>query len=327
MLIFPVFIPHRGCPQACIYCDQYQISGVHEPDWNLLKPQIQNFCSLHQLEDKEIAFYGGSFTCLPKRIQIELFDYITPFLNDTTHIRISTRPDGISESILEYSISRGVKTVELGVQDFDDDVLVLTQRGYNRKLALAACKLVKDLGMKLSIQLMPGLPGYSKTSLSHTIEDTITIMPDYVRIYPTIVIAGTPLEKLYRNGEYTPLSLEEALEDTVRMVQSFESNGIKVIKIGLTGIEEEQVIAGPFHSSFGELVKAEIYIGKILQNYEPGQVLNICKSDTSLLLGHQKEYLTRIKYQLNQSAIKVNVSESLMKGEFQYTEAEEFELW
>ncbi len=327
MLIFPLFIPHRGCPQTCIYCDQYQISGVVNPDWDFLLLQLKRFCHLHFQEEKEIALYGGSFTCLPLLQQAELYDKILPFLDDNTHLRYSTRPDGISPAILRESFFRGVRTIELGVQDFNDHVLEMTHRGYHREQALSACKMVKSFGLKLSVQLMPGLPGYDSSVLSSMIEDTISVHPDYVRIYPTIVIAGTPLEVMYHNGEYTPLTLNNALNDTSLMIDRFEAVGIKVIKIGLTGVQESNVIAGPFHHSFGELVRSESYIKKILSRFEPQLVLSISKMDMSLLLGHKKEYLTRIKHHFNLSSIKIKLSESLKKGEFQCLETDEFLIW
>jgi histone acetyltransferase (RNA polymerase elongator complex component) len=327
MLIFPLFIPHRGCPQTCIYCDQYQISGVLEINWSYLQSQLANFCHIHQNEEKEIAFYGGSFTCLPHESQNELYSIVTPFLDEQTHIRYSTRPDGISEDILKNSFLRGVRTVELGIQDFSDQVLDMTQRGYTRQQALDACKSVKQSNLELSVQLMPGLPGYCASSLQSTIEDTISIKPEYVRIYPTIVIAGTPLEKMFRDGDYSPLSYETALKDVCLMVEQFEASGIKVIKIGITGIDKECVIAGPYHQSFGEMVRSEIFIQKILSKHVPDLVLTISKMDVSLLKGHKKEYLTRIKSMYNQSDIKIRVSDTLNKGEFQYIETEDFILW
>jgi histone acetyltransferase (RNA polymerase elongator complex component) len=327
MLIFPIFIPHRGCPQSCIFCDQYQISGVIDPDWNDLQKQLKAYCRLHQDEDKEIAFYGGSFTCLPEQEQNELYDKVQLFIDDKTHLRYSTRPDGITKEILQAGYSRGVRTVELGIQDFNDTVLQKSYRGYDREKALEACRSVKANGLKLSVQVMPGLPGYNSSANERTIEDTISVQPDYVRIYPTIVIKGTPLETLYLKGEYSPLDLSSAIAITCEMVERFEAYGITVIKVGLTGIEKSQVVAGPFHPAFGELVRAEMFIKKIVSVHIPNQVLNISKKDISLLLGNKKEYLTKIKHKYNQSAIKINVSEFLEKGEFRYTNTNEFVLW
>jgi histone acetyltransferase (RNA polymerase elongator complex component) len=327
MLIFPLFIPHIGCPQTCIYCDQYQISGIKRLDWNSIFPSIRNFCHLHPQEEKEIAFYGGSFTCLPQQAQKELYDRVAPFLDKKTYLRYSTRPDGISTDILQESFKRGVRTIELGIQDFSDHVLVKSQRGYDRKHALWACKLVKASGLKLSVQIMPGLPGYNSLSLAQTIEDTISVQPDYVRIYPTIVIAGTALETMYHNGEYTPLDFETALRDVCLMVDRFEMSGIKVIKIGLTGMEPTRITAGPYHPSFGEIVRAERYIQRIVLKHDPNLILTISKKDISLLLGHKKEYLTRIKHEFNKSTIKIKISDTVNKGEFLYSNAEEFVLW
>jgi histone acetyltransferase (RNA polymerase elongator complex component) len=206
-------------------------------------------------------------------------------------------------------------------------VLQLTRRGYDREQALEACRLVKTSGLKLSVQLMPGLPGYDSTSLADMIADTIAVQPDYVRIYPTIVIEGTPLADMYHREEYTPMSFESAIRDVCFMVNKFELAGIKVIKIGLTGIERSHAIAGPYHPSFGEIIKAEQYVQKILNKFESNMVLTISKMDVSLLLGHKKEYLTRIKHHYKQSTLKIKVSEFLKKGEFLYSESKDYVLW
>lgn len=285
------------------------------------------FCHRHKDIDKEIAYYGGSFTCLPLNSQLDLYDKITPFLDEKTFLRYSTRPDGINDQVLSLSKSKHVRTIELGIQDFDDHVLLATQRGYTREIALQACKQVKANDIRLSIQLMPGLPGYSAERFEQTIRDTIAVVPDYVRIYPTLVIKGTPLEQMYRDGCYQPLTLESAMSDVSSIVEKLESAGITVIKVGLSGIEKSQVVAGPFHPAFGELVRAEIYTGRIIQAYETDKVLEISVKDRSLLLGNQKEYLTRIKHKLKQTTLKVKVTDTLHKGEFRLISDIDFESW
>ncbi|HPT71131.1 MAG TPA: radical SAM protein [Candidatus Cloacimonadota bacterium] len=327
MLIFPIFIPHEGCPQTCIYCDQYQITHVVKPNWDILKDQIAQFCRKHQSEYKEIAFYGGSFTCLQEEYQHYLIQQVTHFIDDRTFLRYSTRPDGIDHSILTDSYSKGVRTVELGIQDFNEQVLAASERGYTRQEAIDACLLVKESGMKLSVQLMPGLPGYSKETLTQTIADTLTVRPEFIRIYPTIVIQGTPLERMYRSDQYQPLSLDDAIQDAALMAETFEKGGITVIKIGLTGIDDSHVVAGPFHQAFGELVRAELYMKRIIQTYEPGKVLEISKKDVSLLLGNKKEYLTRMKKIIKQNNLMVIISDILEKGEFRYVSDTNCELW
>ena len=196
MKILPIFIPHLGCPFNCVYCDQHLITKTNHINPKEITKRIKNFCRKNAaIRDKEIAFFGGTFTNLPIEKQKELFDLTKPFLSQIFGIRISTRPDFIDDNILKLSKENKVKVIELGIQSFSDDVLSASKRGYNAKTAISACNSIKKHNFKLGIQLMPGLPDFSEKSIIETVKITIRIQPDFVRIYPTIVLKKTVLEK------------------------------------------------------------------------------------------------------------------------------------
>ncbi|OQY37792.1 MAG: hypothetical protein B6226_04655, partial [Candidatus Cloacimonetes bacterium 4572_65] len=185
MFVYPIFLPLEGCPFRCIYCDQYAITGEDNYTLDSHIEDIARFCSYHKGEDKEIAFFGGTFTSLPIKWQEEQFKKLLPFLDETTFIRYSTRPDCITQADIDLGKRYNLRTIELGIQDFSDEVLKKSCRGYGQEIAVDGCNLVKRNGINLGIQLMPGLPGYSVESAKETVKTTLDIAPKYVRIYPT----------------------------------------------------------------------------------------------------------------------------------------------
>lgn len=264
----PIFIPHQGCPFQCVYCDQKIIASKYEaPTLLEVSETIERHLATIPSGDAEveIAFFGGSFTAIAREMQEVYLRVAAPFLEDerVTGIRISTRPDCIEPEILAFLWRYGVRTIELGVQSMDDQVLKMSARGYLAADVFKACHLVHDHGFKLGIQLMIGLPGDDWTRDMQTTKMAITIKPDMVRIYPTVVIAGTSLEQAFHEGGYAPLELGDAVTICKEMYLRFVAAGIPVIRMGLqTGEElrrEGSVVAGPFHPSFGELVQQDLF--------------------------------------------------------------------
>ena len=221
--------------------------------------------------EKEVAFFGGTFTGIDKRIQEGYLATVKPYIDRglIDGIRLSTRPDYINEKILDLLLKYGVTTIELGVQSLDDEVLAKSERGYKSNIVEAASTLIKSYGFKLGIQIMPGLPGSSNKTDYETAEKVLKIKPDMVRIYPTLVINNTKLEKMYYNNEYSPMELKEAIIRVLPIMVLFELSDINIIRVGLQPSDdlcEEGVIkAGPFHPAFKETIETEIY-GRFLRS-------------------------------------------------------------
>ncbi len=327
MKIFPVFIPHFGCPFRCIYCNQKFITKIEEPFFDDIKNRIENFCKNNSGIEKEIAFFGGTFTRLSKDEQRKCFELIKPFETEISGIRISTRPDSINNEILTFCKENNIKTIELGIQSFDDDVLTASHRGYDAKTALKSCELIKSYKFNLGVQLMPGLPKFSANSLKNTINSTIDAAPHFVRIYPTIVLSGTELENIFKSGKYLPLTMEEAIRTTSQMIQRFEEKNIKIIKVGLhSDIEEKYIVAGPYHHAFGELVRAEILKNKILKDFED-KTLMISSSDVSLFKGFNSKMLNDLKQRTKLKNIPIKISSKLEKNRFLFTDKQPDYIW
>lgn len=261
-----LFVPHMGCPHQCSFCNQKTISGsvtpltCEEVTETLKKAALDG----NDPQNTEIAFFGGSFTAIPYKYMLSLLEAAYPFVKDGTFagIRVSTRPDAIDEQVLDVLKKHGVTAIELGAQSTDADVLLLNRRGHTREDIINASHLIKSRGFSLGLQMMTGLLGDSDEKALKTCEDIISLNPDTVRIYPTVVLEGTALGEMYKKGEYMPQSLENAVTLCAKLLREFYRTGIKVIRLGLHsgGNVEEGFIAGPYHPAFGELCESRIYL-------------------------------------------------------------------
>jgi len=253
--IYPIFIPHVGCPFTCIYCDQRKITHSNNLDWDSTLYNVERFIKKHSGIEKEIAFFGGTFTCLTNDEMMAYCDRLLPLFDSQTFFRISTRPDAINKDILLFLRECRARTIELGVQSFSDVELLACGRGYASETAIIACRLVKEYNFRLSIQLLIGLPSADMVTYNDTLRVLCDLHPDYVRLYPLLVLADTQLGSMFLNGEYQPLELDEAIRICQIFYDKCIENGIKVIKIGLhSDIDKSDVIAGPYHPRFGEFV-------------------------------------------------------------------------
>lgn len=266
-VILSFFIPHLGCTSNCVFCNQKTITGHRSsPDIGEVVRTIKD--RLRDLPADvpcEVAFYGGSFTALPWDHQKSYLQAVRPFVqNGQIHgIRLSTRPDALDGPEIDRLAGYGVKTIELGVQSLDREVLRASGRDYDPSLVGEVSSLIKEKGLILGHQLMIGLPGSDLAKELETVAAVIRIKPDVARIYPTVVLKRTPLARLYEQGQYKPLSLQEAVETALLMLTQLEKAGIKIIRMGLQPTPELQgsgeMLAGPFHPSFGELVQSEVF--------------------------------------------------------------------
>ena len=263
MSILPIFIPHAGCPHQCVFCNQKRISGQSSATVQNAQRQIEKWLTwLKPSQENEAAFYGGSFTGLEPQLQEDLLNLTDTLLENGSigRVRCSTRPDYIDKPRLERLKKHAVTTVELGVQSLDPRVLLVAERGHTVEQVYEAMQLLKEQGFTTGMQLMVGMPEQSFASLQYTVAQTLALAPDLVRIYHLLVVKDTPLAQKYIEGSYTPLSLDEAVEQSAYAYRQFTEAGIRVIRIGLQADDElctpGNILAGPFHPSMGELVKS-----------------------------------------------------------------------
>ncbi|WFA09789.1 radical SAM protein [Tissierella sp. Yu-01] len=264
--IIPIFVPHFGCPHDCIFCNQKKITGLST---NVTQEEVEKTILEYLGYFKkdafiEVAFYGGSFTAIDLETQSNLLEIPYKFKKDglINEIRLSTRPDAIDEEVLKNLKKYEVDTIELGVQSLDEDVLAVSERGHTSDVVYYSSKLIRDYGFNLGLQMMVGLPLDSFQKSLYTCHEFIKLKPDCVRIYPTLVVKDTYLEKQYNEGYYKPLDLNKAIDQTSIFLMYFYINNINVIRVGLQPTENIQlgrdVVAGPFHAAFRQLVEANI---------------------------------------------------------------------
>ena len=249
--IIPIFVPHLGCPHNCVFCNQMRISG-HEKA--ATKEDVYE--ATKGYKDCQVAFYGGSFTAIPKEQQIELLSAANGF-----DIRLSTRPDAIDEEILSCLKKYGVSTIELGAQSMDDEVLRLSGRGHMSKDVENASNMIKDAGFKLILQMMTGLPGDSEEKTINTARKIADLNPDGVRIYPTVIVRDTPLFVMWQKGLYREHTVEEAVEWCSKILPIFDEKNIPVIRLGLNPTDDlsgGDAVGGAYHPALGELVRSRI---------------------------------------------------------------------
>lgn len=265
--IIPIFVPHYGCPHDCVFCNQKKITGLST---NVTPKDVERIIEEHLStfnpeSTKEVAFYGGSFTAIDMDIQKELLEIPFNYKREgkIDGIRLSTRPDCIDEIVLKNLKYYLVDTIELGVQSLDESVLIESGRGHSTQDVYIAANLIKEFGFNLGLQMMVGLPSDNFEKVIHTCKQFVALSPYCVRIYPTLIIKDTYLEKQYFEGQYSPISLEEAIDLCSILLMLFQINNIDVIRIGLQPTENIQmgkdVVAGPFHPAFRQMVETNIY--------------------------------------------------------------------
>lgn len=302
----PVFVPHKGCPFDCVFCNQKRITGkTNDVSAETVVGIIEEYLTTLPKDGCRIetAFFGGSFTGIPIEEQSELLAAAKTYI-DTGRIhgiRLSTRPDYISRPILDNLKKYGVTTIELGVQSMDDEVLVKSGRGHTKEQVKDAVKLIREYDFTLGLQMMTGLVGDTDEKSIKTAKEIIALKPDIVRIYPTLTIKDTHLETMYLNGEYTPQTVDEAVELCKKLVLMFEDNNITVIRLGLQSTDEicenGSVVAGPVHSSFGELVESSIYYDIISKSLSEGDkaVVYVNSKEISKAVGNKRSNILKLK--------------------------------
>jgi histone acetyltransferase (RNA polymerase elongator complex component) len=321
-IIIPIFIPHLGCPFDCIYCNQRTIAAQQEvPDPAQVSRIIEDHLqTVPPTASVEVAFFGGSFTALSLADQELYLQAVQPFFptGRVKGIRVSTRPDCIDGEVLDLLADYRVGMIELGVQSMDDLVLTRSARGYLARDVCLSTELIKDKRLDVGIQLMIGLPGDNYRRSMETTRRVIAMRPAVVRIYPTLVIAGTALARMWAGQEYEALSLEAAVNTCRDMFLSFQKEDIKVIRMGLFPGEELRqegnVLAGPFHPSFGELVEQGIFLNQarrlimtFRQQLEPAADLELFVNsrDLSKMSGPHRNNLTLLSQEFGLGSLRL----------------------
>lgn len=311
--ILPIFVPHAGCPNDCVFCNQKRISG------SLLPASAETVrAAVSELEPAsgyELAFYGGSFTAIPETEQEVLLAAVIPARKSgaVSTIRVSTRPDAVTEEKLARLRFYGVETVELGAQSMCDEVLLRSGRGHTSEDTVKAAKLVKDTGFMLILQMMTGLPSSDDALDIQTARAIAALRPDGVRIYPTVIIQNTPLEELWRAGKYQEHTVEDAVRVCARILPIFDDAGIPVIRLGLNPSDELSggaAVAGAYHPALGELVRSRLWRNKaeaILSGALPGAdvVLGVSQNRVSVMTGQHRANLSYLQERFALRSLRV----------------------
>ena len=313
----PVFVPHKGCPHDCVFCNQKKITGHTEETTpesvkQIIEQYLESISANSEEKYIEVAFFGGSFTGIEEDIQKSLMQVASSYLseNKVQGIRCSTRPDYINAENLAMLKSYGMSFIELGVQSTDESVLSLANRGHSFDDVKRACALVKDSGISLGLQMMTGLPGDTIEKSINTARDIISLKPDCVRIYPTLVMEGTHLMDMYKSGEYIPFDLDKTVDLCAQLLTMFHSANIPVIRLGLQTTDNinADTVAGPYHPAIGELCTGRIFRNAIEKHFDGNTTVRVHPSMVSPAVGHKgenKEYF-RCKYGIDLKVIPDN---------------------
>lgn len=345
--IIPIFIPHYGCGYDCVFCNQNKITGVKSiPSYEEVESKIDKWlstlrpiseASFNYAKTVELAFYGGSFTGIPMEVQSSYLDIAKRYkeLGRIDKIHLSTRPDYIDENILENLKRHSVDTIELGAQSFDDEVLMASKRGHDSKCTEKSAKLIKDYGFELGLQLMVGLPKDTLKSSIHSANEVVRLSPSLARIYPTVMLEDTELLNMYRNGEYKPLTRDEAVKRAKAIYLILEKAGITIMRVGLKSgdIIDNSVIDSPaYHPAFRQLVESEIARDRIENLINANQDILSDKSKTneskikvdiysspkwfSNMLGNKGENKEYFRNKFSNLDLKYQIDRSIVDGAF-----------
>jgi histone acetyltransferase (RNA polymerase elongator complex component) len=311
--VYPFFIPHAGCPHRCLFCQQQRTSGqAAAPSPEEVGRGLEEL--LPSTGSGEVAFYGGTFTLLPEPLQRAYLERVGHFVHTgrISGIRVSTRPDALGERAVKFLAGMGVTTVEMGCQSFSAEVLNRSGRGHGAQEAEGAVERLRRIGLGVGLQLMPGLPGGDREEAKLSLERALSLRPDFLRIYPSVVLKNTPLENLYLSGDYRPLSLETAVDWCAELLWRCRRAGVAVIRMGLQGTPEldrgEGWVAGPYHPAFGQLVRSFLWLRAMEKGMEKVGLgaVEVNPADRADALGHRRENIVFLQRRFGNLAIIAN---------------------
>ena len=313
----PIFVQHMGCPNQCVFCDQHAISGTHSFNFEAVCADIEKVLSTAGDSECEIAYFGGSFTGIDRTLMIKLLDIAENYVRDgrVKGIRMSTRPDYISEEITDILHNYTISQVELGIQSFSDDVLTKCRRGHTSDDTYKALLLLRSEGFSFVGQMMTGLPGATPESEIETAKIICSEGAAGSRIYPLIVFKRTPLADMTQRGEYIPMTVAEAVERSAAAYKIFLENSVPCLKIGLHESENlhspDTYYAGPNHPAIGEMIRGKIYFDMICERLKNentvGKTVRIFvpKGATSAVSGQHRMYKTQIIEKTSAKCVKI----------------------
>ncbi|MBR5514692.1 MAG: radical SAM protein [Clostridia bacterium] len=318
----PIFIPHKGCPNDCVFCNQRKISGTLCFDITKVKYEIEKALETVNKDDStvQIAFFGGSFTGIPREEMLFLLGIAKEYIDKglVSSVRLSTRPDYINEEILNILKSYKVKSIELGIQSLSDKVLLASGRGHDAACAVNACKLIKSYGFELIGQMMTALPCAAKEDEVFTAKALCKLGVDGARIYPTMVFAKTELEAMTERGEYIPPKLDELTDRTEAAFSVFCDNNIPVIRIGLQASDglgdADGITYGSYESAMGEMVISRYYLNKIkalLKEKTEKLTVYCAVGEASKISGHKKENKQKLYQEFGIKQLKIIESKDI----------------
>ncbi len=324
--IIPVFIPHVGCPHDCVFCNQKRIaSTIRAPKADEVADIIRTALENTGRETPVVAFYGGSFTALSDKLMRQYLGAAEEFVRSgkVSGIRLSTRPDCIDRQILSLLSEYGVRTVELGVQSMSDSVLEKSGRGHTAEDAVRAAELVKEYGFELILQMMAGLPGSSADDDRETARRLCALKPDGVRIYPVVVIRDTELERMWRGGEYRPMSVEEAASLGGELLEIFAGAKIPVIRFGLNPTDDlsgGDALAGAYHPALGELAQSARYLKLARKALGTGRCsgnaeIFVSPNRVSAMVGHGRKNRILLEKEYGMTSLKIRGDAEIRDGE------------
>ena len=329
--IIPIFIPHCGCPHQCIFCNQQVITGTSGaiPSEKEIHSIINKFLEYKRKNrsQTEVSFFGGNFLGLAAGQIQKLLDHVVPFVESKKidGIRFSTRPDTIDKERLNLIRPYPVSTIELGVQSMDDRVLRHANRGHIAEDTIHAVSLIKQEKYQIGLQMMTGLPGDNEPLCLETARQIIALKPDFVRIYPTLVIAGSKLADLYKRGKYQPLPIQACVAQLKKLYLLFQENRINVIRMGLQASDElddpTTVLAGPYHPALGHMVFSKIFLDsaakKIKENPSSNDsvTLTVHPKSLSRMQGLNKKNIDTLKQMFDIQCLSLATDPSLEKDD------------
>ena len=330
----PIFIPHMGCPNQCIFCNQRYISGSEKFDVEKVSYEIDQFI-LHSKDDdiREIAFFGGSFTGIDRKLMINLLDIAQSYVNSgkVKGIRMSTRPDYISDEIVSILKKYTISYVELGIQSMNDEVLSYLKRGHTVENIENAIMLLNNSGFSVVAQMMIGLPTATVDDEIYCAQKVCELGVSGARIYPTLVFKDTELEKISEKGEYTPLTIAEAVLRSAKALKVFNEHNVPCIRIGLCDSDNlhsnETFVAGPNSPSIGEQVKSYLFYELLEKDFSNNNCKNVIiacsKGKKSQVVGHRKENILKLKEKFHIDSVKIIEDSTLNEFEIKIYDKEE----
>ncbi|MFP4476336.1 MAG: elongator complex protein 3 [Desulfatibacillaceae bacterium] len=329
-LVVPVFLPQAGCPHQCVFCNQHALCAAPAvPDLRAIRDQVDRWLErpTSRRGPVQISFYGGNFLGLDRDLCLALLGLAAEYAaaGKVDSLRFSTRPDTVDEERLSWLAGHPVRTVELGVQSMDDRVLRRSGRGHLAADSVRAANLLKAAGYEVGLQLMPGLPGDTRETSVETARRTVLLAPDFTRIYPALVLAGSPMASMWKRGDYRPLDLSDAVETCRLMVEVLDSAHIPVVRMGLHAddrlLAAGTVLAGPLHPAFGHLVMSAVMRERAIRELEASGIaggvaeIRVCPKDSSRIRGHENGNLVLLRERFGLEELRIVEDDSLEQGD------------